>query len=399
MKKIILLTFSLWAMSGICMAQDIYTAGSFVNAFGQTGSAVFKNGEVIFGKIEAGKELVSSAMAFDTLNGDIYWASSSNLIGDISYGYGCVMKNNEVLLDNVLGTRINDISFDGNDLYSAGFTNGFYESIAAVWKNGETTPMYTYDLGTRSEVLGVVAVDGVVYACGYYTSGLDYGCVWRNGELYASYPNKRVTSITYADHDIYYMVEDFSGLVYISGQIYCNLYTNSTYTIATNDIKVANGDIYVLGFMGFNDCCVWKNCELVYLHPFAREADFTACYYCDQSLYYVGYDHEDHGIIFKDGEQIASTKYQYYYDVIVRPNPLSVKETNTENIAVYPSPAKNNIVIKGIAKGTFIHIYNTTGQLVMTAMADSNNEIEVSHLPSGLYMVRCDEHVARFVKE
>lgn len=399
MKKIIVLAISLWAMSGIGMAQDIYTCGSFVNAFGQKGSAVFKNEEIIFSKTENGKDLYSSAMAIDTLTGDIYWSSNSNPTNSIGDGYGCVMKNDEVVLDNVIGTRINDISFDGTDIYSAGYTNDVYQSIATVWKNGETLPLYTFDQGKRSEVLGIVAVDGVVYACGYYSDGLDYGCVWRNGDLYAFYPNKQVTTITYYEGEIYYLVEDFSSIIYQGDHEYCTIHTNSSYTVDTYDLEIANGDFYVVGFMGFNDCCLWKNCDILYLHAYARDADFMACQFYDQSIYYVGWDWEDHGLMFKDGEQIGSTKFQYYYDVCVRPNPLTTEEANTERFAIYPNPAQDNIVIKGADKGDFVSIYSATGQLVMTAMAEPNKEIEVSHLPSGLYMIRCGEHVSRFVKK
>lgn len=399
MKKVVFLTFCLWAMAGIGMAQDIYTCGSFVDAFGQKGSGVFKNEILIFGKTETGRELYSPAMAMDTLTGDIYWSSNSNPIDNIANGYGYVMKNDEILLDNVIGTRINDISFDGNDLYSAGYTNDIYESVAAVWKNGETQPLYTYEQGSRSEVLGIVAVDGVVYACGYYSQGVDYGCVWRNGDLYAVYPYKQVTAITYSEGDLYYLVEDFSSIIYQSDQEYCTIYTNSSYTVDTYDIKVANGDCYVVGFMGFNDCCLWKNCDILYLHPYARDADFMACQFYDQSIYYVGWDWEDHGLVFKDGKQIGSTKYQYYYDVCVRPNPLTTEEANTEKFAIYPNPAQDNIVIKGADKGDLVRIYSATGQLVMTAMAEPDKEIEISNLPSGLYMIRCGVHVSRFIKK
>lgn len=397
--RIILLAFCLGALSWNGTAQDIYTCGSFVNAFGQQGSAVFKNEEVIFSKTEMGKVLYSSAMAFDTLTGDIYWSSNSNPIDNIANGYGCVMKNNEVVLDNVIGTCVNDISFDGNDIYSAGYTNDVYQSIATVWKNGETLPLYTFDQGKRGEVLGIVAVDGVVYACGYYSDGLDYGCVWRNGDLYAFYPNKQVTTITYYEGEIYYLVEDFSSIIYQGDHEYCTIHTNSSYTVDTYDLEIANGDFYVVGFMGFNDCCLWKNCEILYLHALARGASLRASQFYDQSIYYVGWDWEDHGIMFKDGEQIGSTKFQYYYDLCVRPNPLATEEDNTEKFAIYPNPAQDNIVIKGADKGDFVSIYSATGQLGMTAMAEPNKEIEVSHLPSGLYMIRCGEHVSRFVKK
>lgn len=152
------------------MAQDVYTSGYYINTNGQKAAAVFKNDIIHYRKEENGRNLCSTALTIDTLTNDIYWVSNSNPVNDISNGYGCVMKNNEVLLDNVLGTHVNAISLDGGDLYAAGYYNDIYESVGAVWKNGSTTPLYSYgDTHGRCEILGVVAVDGTVYTCGYYT--------------------------------------------------------------------------------------------------------------------------------------------------------------------------------------------------------------------------------------
>lgn len=399
MKKTLFLLFFCWILLGATMAQDIYTSGYFINQSGQKVAAVFKNDIIIYRRDDEGKDLYAPSMTMDTLTDDIYWVSNSNPAGSISNGYGCVMKNDEVLLDNEVGTCINAISFDGNDLYAVGYFNDIYEPVGAVWKNGETTPLYTYGETTRRcEVLGVVAVDGTVYACGYYVDNLTYGCVWVNGELYACYPTQKVVDITYHDGNIYYLVEDTQATVYESGQVFCSLHTNSNYTMDANDIIVVDGDVYAVGFMGFNDCCVWKNSEIIYLHPFAREADFNACHFFDQSLYYVGWDHEDHGFVFKDGEQISNTKFQYYYDVIVRPSILSVDEVETEPVAIFPNPAKDRITIKGLDHGEKADIFNATGQLMMTVTVDAGNEIDVSNLSSGLYLIHCRNHLLRFVK-
>lgn len=397
MKKTFFLLFFLWIF-GATIAQDIYTSGYFINPSGQKAAAVFKNEIIINKRDEEGKDFYSPSMAIDTLTNDIYWVSNSNPAGYISNGYGCVMKNDEVLLDNEQGTCINAISFDGNDLYAAGYFNDIYEPVGAVWKNGETTPLYIYaETKWKSEVLGVVAVDGTVYACGYYVDDVNYGCVWVNGELYACYPYKKVVDITYYNGDIYYLVEDTQTTVYVSGQVLYPLYTNSNYTMATYDIKVADGDVYAVGFMGFNDYCVWKNSEILYLHPFTRDADFRACHYFDQSIYYVGWDNEDHGLIFKDGEQISDSKYQYYYDIIVRPSILDVDEVETAHVTVFPNPAKESIAINGLGHGETVNIFNATGQLVKTVTIDAGNEIDVSNLPSGLYLIRFGNCVVRFV--
>ena len=80
------------------------------------------------------RDLCSSAMAIDTVNNDIYWSVNSNPVNSISDGYGYVMKNEEIVLDNVLGTCINDISLDGGDIYSAGYMNDIYDATAACGK-------------------------------------------------------------------------------------------------------------------------------------------------------------------------------------------------------------------------------------------------------------------------
>lgn len=400
MKKTLFLLTCLWLMCDVCMAQDIFTAGYFYNASGIKSAAVFKNEEIVYERGEFGEDNYSSAIVIDTVNDDIYWSCNTNPVNSISEGYGRVMKNNEVFLDNVQGTQINAISLDGNDIYSAGFINDIYESKAAVWKNGEAIPLYTYgNMGKRSQVLGLKVVDGVVYACGYYEDGFKYGCVWVNGELYASYPHNTVRDIDFYEGEIYYVVGDVISFIYQSGQELFELYNNHGTANRVCDIKVVEDDVYSVGFMGFNDCFVWKNSAFLYIHTFAREADLTACYSYRNSLYYVGWDHEDHGIIFKDGEQLYSLDACSFYDVFVKSDPLAVGGESHEKPAIYPNPARESVFIDGLEEGEMIGVFNMEGQLVRSVKADSDRKIDVRGLPSGIYYVRCGYHVMRFVKE
>lgn len=378
MKKLLFLIALMYTCIGL-KSQDIFTSGCFINENGSQVAAIFKNGGVMLRYEQQDRDLCSSAMAIDTVNNDIYWSVNSNPVNSISDGYGYVMKNEEIVLDNVLGTCINDISLDGGDMYSAGYMNDIYDATAAVWKNGDTTPLYTYcDDKHSSEVLGIDVVDGVVYACGYYEEGLNYGCVWVNGDLYASYPYSKVTNIAYYKGDIFYVVNECYSTVYKSGAALFDLYNGDNSCNDVNGMTLAHDYVYCVGFMGFNDCCVWKNADLFYLHPFARDADFNACYYYDQSIYYVGYDHEDQGIIFKDGEQLCSLDFYYFYDVWVRPSPLAIAEIETD---------ENSAVL----------IYNIFGELVKTVFSD-NNFINISDLPSGFYIAKKGNHVVKFMK-
>lgn len=375
MKKLILLTIAV-IIAVTLYSQDIYTSGYFTNDSGPKIAAVFKNGEVILSREEPGRDLFSSAMVIDTLNGDIYWSANAFPLNSISDSYGNVMKNDEILLDNVIGTCINDISFDGDDIYSAGYMNDIYESIAAVWKNGETTPLYTYCTDKHSSVvLGIDVVDGVVYACGYYEEGLHYGCVWVNGDLYAIHPNSEVTGITYHDGDIYYLLDECTTSVYKSGE---ELYELQNYGGSCSDVDaiiVADDDVYSVGFLGFIDCLVWRNADCIYLHPFGRDAAFTACQYIEQSLYYVGWDHLGRGIVFKDGMQLYSLNDCAFYDVWVRPSPLAIEEIEAEDSSV-------------------VYIYNFFGELVKTVYTDGD-DLNVNDLPSGFYIAKRGKEVTK----
>ncbi len=358
-------------------AQDIYTAGYYTIDGGPKIAAVFKNGEMLYGQKQIGKDMYSSAMAIDTVNGDIYWSANAFPLNSISDSYGNVMKNDEILLDNVIGTCINDISFDGGDIYAAGYMNDIYESIAAVWKNGDTTPLYTYCTDKHSSVvLGIDVVDGVVYACGYYEEGLHYGCVWVNGDLYAIHPNSEVTGITYHDGDIYYLLDECTTSVYKSGEEFFELQNYGGSCSDVNAIIVADNDVYTAGFLGFIDCVVWRNADCIYLHPFGAEAAFNACQYFDQSLYYVGWDHEGRGIVFKDGLQIYSLDNCAFYDVWLMPSPLAVEEIEAEDSPV-------------------VYIYNFFGELVKTIYSDNNN-LNISDLPSGFYIAKRGSEVTKF---
>ncbi len=79
-----------------------------------------------------------------------------------------------------------------------------------------------------------------------------------------------------------------------------------------------------------------------------------------------------------------------------------VEETAAEQVSVYPNPAKENVLIKGI-EATEVLVYNVLGQLVKTVR--DANEISVAGLAEGVYMVRITDiegkkHVARVaVKE
>ena len=69
------------------------------------------------------------------------------------------------------------------------------------------------------------------------------------------------------------------------------------------------------------------------------------------------------------------------------PIPCGVKEVPQEAIKalVYPNPAKEKVTIDGI-EAAEVKVYNALGQLVETVR--NSNEISVSDLPEGIYLLR-----------
>ena len=75
-----------------------------------------------------------------------------------------------------------------------------------------------------------------------------------------------------------------------------------------------------------------------------------------------------------------------------------VDEGELNPMTLYPNPAKESIRILGIEANSAIEIYNSLGMLVKVVSAGPDQEIGVSDLSSGLYLVRCGSRTLRFVK-
>lgn len=76
-----------------------------------------------------------------------------------------------------------------------------------------------------------------------------------------------------------------------------------------------------------------------------------------------------------------------------------VDEDELNPMTLYPNPAKESIRILGIEANSTIEIYNNLGERVRTVNADPDQEIGVSDLASGLYLVRCGNRILRFIKQ
>ena len=65
--------------------------------------------------------------------------------------------------------------------------------------------------------------------------------------------------------------------------------------------------------------------------------------------------------------------------------PDAVSENMESSTKVYPTPAKDRVVIEGI-EAAEVQVYNALGQRVKTIQG--TNEISVADLPQGVYLLR-----------
>ena len=72
-----------------------------------------------------------------------------------------------------------------------------------------------------------------------------------------------------------------------------------------------------------------------------------------------------------------------------------VNDTDVHTIIVYPNPTQDILMIQG-AESQMLRVYTLQGSLLQT---EWGNQIAVSHLPVGTYLLQIGTQVVRFIKK
>ncbi|MBQ3709848.1 MAG: choice-of-anchor J domain-containing protein [Bacteroidales bacterium] len=75
-----------------------------------------------------------------------------------------------------------------------------------------------------------------------------------------------------------------------------------------------------------------------------------------------------------------------------------VGESGVTVLNVYPNPANDNLHIEGLEADAEVQFYNSLGMMVKTITANADEEINISDLAPGMYVIRCGQQMLRFVK-
>jgi sugar lactone lactonase YvrE len=77
---------------------------------------------------------------------------------------------------------------------------------------------------------------------------------------------------------------------------------------------------------------------------------------------------------------------------------LSIDNNNLQEFIIYPNPATNIISIKNLETNTPFVIYNIRGQKVLNGNLSTENQINVSGLKTGVYILNSGTSNFRFIK-
>jgi len=78
-----------------------------------------------------------------------------------------------------------------------------------------------------------------------------------------------------------------------------------------------------------------------------------------------------------------------------------VKNVKPESsISVFPNPVTDMLSVKGVKKDAIIYLYNMNGALLQTVTSQENaTNINVSSLQQGIYLLRINNMIIKFIKK
>ena len=116
----------------------------------------------------------------------------------------------------------------------------------------------------------------------------------------------------------------------------------------------------------------------------------------------IGVCHTDKDGYYSDSVIFAGADTSIFY--VVRGGVGVVETHNYADLQIYPNPVNYELKIMNYEGGN-IEVYNVIGQLLYQINKSTNKQInngisiDVSHLASGMYFLKVDNKVVRFVKE
>lgn len=90
----------------------------------------------------------------------------------------------------------------------------------------------------------------------------------------------------------------------------------------------------------------------------------------------------------------------FFFKTFVNTGNLGVMEGNiNKNISITPNPAQNELKINGITKNEEYTIYDLSGKKILGGTTNKNEEINISKLEVGQYLLKINNKTIKFIKK
>ncbi|GHV44615.1 hypothetical protein FACS1894180_6180 [Bacteroidia bacterium] len=372
--------------STFASANSVFVAGNdvYIAGYDDNRAALWKNGIAI--NLEHGNA-VSEANSVFVAGNDVYvagtdassavlWHNSVKLELPGVAQYGGQYVNLEA------PSSANSVFVDGNDVYVAGIGrlrpvspfNAPYYDVALAWKNGEVSFISSsMPSGPYEQANSIFVSDGDVYIAGVYQSyfrSKSVAKLWKNG------------------------VE--------------TVLTDSMHYASANSVFVDGNDVYAVGeiintLYSSERAIMWKNQE-VYME--ISDARFYSVYVSNSDVYVTGRQNVNNAelsIVWKNGQPLYSLPINDgdFYSVFVVPSSSAIETVETDKLQIYVS--ENLLGFENLTGLTNVAIFDAMGRTVGARfIAPANNgaqTIDISHLPSGVYIVKAGGKTGKFIKK
>ena len=126
-------------------------------------------------------------------------------------------------------------------------------------------------------------------------------------------------------------------------------------------------------------------------------ADGTKTVYALSNVQKIVFDRENNTMTvnMKSGSDATGiTCISFLLDPVGIENPKIVS-----SVFVFPNPVTTNLTVAGANKGVKINLFDMTGKLLQSTLAQENStDINVSSLSQGLYLLQVGEQMIKFIK-
>ena len=86
--------------------------------------------------------------------------------------------------------------------------------------------------------------------------------------------------------------------------------------------------------------------------------------------------------------------------ITLRQAPVGIDEVAAAEMVIAPNPARDRVALNGIGSTPCrATLYSTAGIKLMEKTVADGSVLDISHLPEGLYILRCGDRTAKIVKQ